>query len=205
MEAGADLRGQELLGHAVLQHPGLHPGLPGACARSTSRRTPGPDDRPPGRPWACTAPVPPFCCFGAAPRSGAPAAARGQDPSHLATHPHCRCGKCAPDTRWNWSSARLGIATAPKRPLPLPPRLSSVGGRAAACTCFPQGLKPDQTYVITLGSGARPGGQCSAQSFTLAFATGARSTRAASRPGSTAPARRQRPCVAYENRAPRAC
>lgn len=39
---------------------------------------------------------------------------------------------------------------------------------------FPQGLKPDQTYVITLGSGARDlRGNALAQSFTLAFATGA--------------------------------
>jgi uncharacterized protein (DUF2141 family) len=39
---------------------------------------------------------------------------------------------------------------------------------------FPQGLKPDQTYVITLGTGARDlRGNALAQSFTLAFATGA--------------------------------
>lgn len=38
---------------------------------------------------------------------------------------------------------------------------------------FPQGLKPDQTYVITLGTGARDlRGNALAQSFTLAFATG---------------------------------
>ncbi len=38
---------------------------------------------------------------------------------------------------------------------------------------FPQGLRPDQTYVITLGTGARDlRGNALAQSFTLAFATG---------------------------------
>lgn len=38
---------------------------------------------------------------------------------------------------------------------------------------FPQGLKPDQTYVITLGTGARDlRGNALTQSFTLAFATG---------------------------------
>jgi uncharacterized protein (DUF2141 family) len=39
---------------------------------------------------------------------------------------------------------------------------------------FPQGLRPGQTYVITLGTGARDlRGNALAQSFTLAFATGA--------------------------------